>query len=74
VTGPDPGVWIGAPPITIGRYNKEGTLVVNLIDSKTSKSVWAALVTKSYGGQNEIPGKIEKAIAEMFKKYPIKPR
>jgi hypothetical protein len=61
------------PIATMGRYNKEGTLAINLIDTRTNKSAWAALVTDSINdkrgsGAKKIPG----ATAAMFKKYPIK--
>ena len=57
----------------IGRYNKEGTLVINLIDAKTKKSAWAGLARETL--KNE-PGsgreKIDKATTRIFEKYPIK--
>src|SRR5689334_2655872 len=34
-----------SPIATMGRYNREGTLAVNLIDSRTKKFAWAGLVT-----------------------------
>jgi hypothetical protein len=61
------------PIATMGRYNREGTLAVNVIDTKTKDYVWAAVVTKNV---NRDPGsgigKIPKAVEEMFRKYPIK--
>lgn len=60
-----------APMATVGRYNHEGTLVVNLIDAKTQKSAWCAMAKESIDNK---PGagqkKIEPAAAKMFKKYP----
>jgi len=61
------------PIATMGRYNKEGTLAVNLIDTKTGKSAWAGIATDSLdnkpgSGAKKIPG----ATAAMFNKYPTK--
>lgn len=65
-----------ATPLTsVGRYNREGTLVVNLIDSRTEKSAWAGLARETIdnhpGGGKE---KIGKATSRMFKKFPAKKR
>jgi hypothetical protein len=61
----------GTPIATMGRYNKEGTLIVNLIDAKAQKSVWIGMVTESLdnkpgSGQKKLPD----AAAKLFKKYP----
>jgi hypothetical protein len=65
----------GDPIATVGRYNKEGTFAVNLIDAKTNKSAWAGLITDSI---DDKPGsgvkKIPKAAAKLFGKYPVKKR
>ena len=68
------GPYLGAydtPIASMGRYNKEGTLVVNLIDPQTKKSAWLGMITESIdnkpgGGQK----KIAPAAAKLFKKYP----
>lgn len=63
-----------APVATLSRYNREGTLVVNLIDASTQKSAWCGMAKESIDNK---PGagkkKIGPAAAKMFKKYP-KPR
>ena len=61
------------PIATMGRYNKEGTLIVNLIDSKTKKSAWIGMIQESIdnkqgAGQKKLPS----AAAKLFKKYPVK--
>lgn len=61
------------PVATMGRYNREGTLAVNLIESRTNTSAWAGLITKSIdnkpgSGLGKIPG----ATRELFRKYPSK--
>jgi hypothetical protein len=63
------------PLATIGRYNREGTLVVNLIDSRTKKSAWAGLARETIDNH---PGagrdKVPKATARLFNKFPVKKR
>jgi hypothetical protein len=55
----------------MGRYNREGTLVVNLIDTRTKKSAWVGMVQESIDNK---PGagrkKLPSAAAKLFKKYP----
>ena len=67
--GPD--MMFDTPIASMGRYNREGSLIVNLIDTKTKKSAWLAMVTESIdnkpgGGQKKIGPAAEK----IFKKYP----
>jgi Domain of unknown function (DUF4136) len=62
---------IGTTPIaTVGRYNKEGTLYVNLIDPRTQKSVWLGISTRALGKPDNFEGDINKATQALFKKYP----
>ena len=66
-----PNMMYGTPIATMGRYNKEGTLVVNLIDTRTKKSAWVGMVQESLdnekgSGQKKLPS----AAARLFKKYP----
>ena len=65
----------GTPIATMGRYNREGTLVINLIDPKTKKSAWTGLARETIDNK---PGagkkKIDQAAADIFKKYPVKPK
>jgi hypothetical protein len=61
------------PVATMGRYNKEGTLAINLIDTQSNKSAWAGLATdsldnKAGSGAKKIPG----ITAAIFKKYPTR--
>jgi hypothetical protein len=57
----------------IGRYNREGTLAISLVDSHTKKYAWAGMITESIDNK---PGagvkKIPKATETLFKKYPVK--
>ena len=63
----------GTAIATMGRWNREGTLAVNLIDSKTKNYAWAAMITESIKttpGSNM--GKIPSATGKLFSKYPAK--
>jgi len=70
----DAALLVGTPIGTLGRYNKEGTLAVNLIDPKTNKSAWSALATSSIDTPERTPPKVRKAITKMFEHYPPKPK
>lgn len=61
--------WGTSPMVTIGRYNKEGTLIVNLIDPRTKKSVWIGLARRALGRPSGREGTINKAAQELFKKF-----
>ena len=67
--GPD--LMYDTPIATMGRYNRTGTLVVNLIDPKTKKSAWVGMVQDSIDNK---PGaglkKLPSAAAKLFKKFP----
>jgi hypothetical protein len=66
--------WGTGAIATVGRYNREGTLVVNLIDPRTKKSVWAGKATRTIkrGKPEQLGRDIEKAAGDLFKKYPAK--
>ncbi len=67
--GPD--MVYAQPVATMGRYNHEGTLIVNLIDTKTKKSAWIGMAKETID-RGEFTGlkKLPEAAAKMFKKYP----
>jgi Domain of unknown function (DUF4136) len=73
-----PGTYatLGDPIATIGRYNRQGSLYLNLIDHRTNKSAWFAMVTDSLPNRSlkpeEIRSKLGKAASDIFKKYPVK--
>lgn len=62
--------WGTSPVATVGRYNKEGTVLVNLIDPRTKKSVWLGMASRAWGKPSTVDSMIAKATAQMFKKYP----
>jgi Domain of unknown function (DUF4136) len=61
------------PIASMGRYNREGTLAINLIDTKTKKYAWAGMITESVDNK---PGagvkKIGPAAEKLFSKFPLK--
>jgi hypothetical protein len=67
LTGAD---WGTSPIATIGRYNKEGTLIVNLIDRRTNKSVWLGIAKRALGRPSSLSKDVDKAATALFKKYP----
>ena len=60
------------PIATMGRYNRRGTLVVNLVDTSTKKSAWVGMATESLDrpGEEKNKAKVSKAEERMFNKYP----
>jgi len=66
----------GTVVASMGRYNREGSLYINLIDRKTKKSVWAGMMTDNLKRgtltAEEITEKLEKTAAGIFKQYPTK--
>ena len=65
-----PSVIGTAPIMTIGRYNKEGTLFVNMIDPRSKMSIWLGMSTRAMGKPSNLKGDIDKAAKALFKKYP----
>jgi hypothetical protein len=65
--------WGTMPIASIGRYNKEATVFVNLIDPKTKKSVWFGVASRAWTNPSNANGSIERAASGMFKKYPQVP-
>jgi hypothetical protein len=59
-----------APIATIGRYNREGTLYVNLIDPHMNRSVWLGISTGALGKPQNVATDIKKAAQALFKRYP----
>jgi hypothetical protein len=59
-----------APLATMGRYNREGTLYVNMIDPRLKKGAWLGISTRALNKPSKIEGDINKAMQAMFKKYP----
>jgi hypothetical protein len=62
--------WGTSPITTIGRYNREGTLIVNLIDPAAKKSVWLGFAKRALGKPSNRKRDIDKAARDLFKKYP----
>lgn len=71
IYGPSPDTdWGSTPFISLGRYNRHGTLGVNLIDPKAKKSIWLGLASRALGKPSNRGNDIAKAASDLFKKYP----
>jgi hypothetical protein len=70
----DGATWGTAPLASVGRYNREGSLVVNIVDPRTNKSLWTGLTRRTISKKE--PGEhgpdLDKAANDLFKKYPPK--
>jgi hypothetical protein len=67
-------LYFATPVATMGRYNRRGSLIINLIDSKTKKSAWAGIAVENLNDKRGAGlKKIPKAAANLFKKYPVPP-
>src|SRR5215203_5463955 len=61
------------PIATMGRYNHKGSLIVNLIDTRTKKSAWAGVAEEDIQKTPEAgQKKITNAARNLFKKFPGK--
>lgn len=63
------GVSTVAP---VRRVNREGTLFVSFLDTKTEKSVWAGYATQALGRSAALGRDIDKAASRLFRKFPKK--
>ncbi len=55
---------------TLQYATQRATLMVDLVDSSTKLLAWRLYVDQSYGGPNDPPNKMQKALAKGFAKYP----
>jgi hypothetical protein len=70
---PGPDLYFGTPVATMGRYNRKGSLLLNLIDTKTKKSAWSGIAEEDLDNvQGSGQKKIGKAAENLFKKFPVK--
>ena len=76
MAGMDPYMMYGTPVATMGRYNHEGSLLLNLIERQSNKSAWSAMATKTLPKPplkpDEVRKKLGQAAADIFEKYPKK--
>ena len=71
------GAGIGAPLRYLAGHFLDrrlhwGTLVVNLIDQVTQKSVWVGLATGRFDKPDQLESKVRQAVAKMFSRYPVR--
>jgi len=63
---PEPGSWVS-------EVEKNGSLVVDLVDASSKDMVWRGVATDTLSDKTKKNGhKLNKAIRRMFKKYPPK--
>jgi hypothetical protein len=69
-------VTVSDPMTVVGQFNRQGSLYLNLIDSRTNKSAWFAMVSDSLPNRtlrpDEMRAKLDKAAKNIFNKYPVK--
>jgi len=66
-----PGVkWIGDPNAHSMRSYREGTLVFEVIDTKTDEMIWSGWVTELAPSIEKLRAKAEKATRSVFKHFP----
>jgi hypothetical protein len=74
ISGPD--TLYGTPIATLGRWNRQGALYINLIDRLTKKSAWSAMASDTWPSAtlnpDEIRSRLNRAATDIFKKYPLK--
>jgi hypothetical protein len=73
----DSGVTTSDYTEGVVNFNREGSLYVNLIDTRTKKSAWLGMVKDSLPPREvlkpeDIRKKLQKAATDLFKKYPKK--
>lgn len=69
----DIAMWnIGGYPAAPGRTYKKSSLVMGVVDNKSSQTVWAALYTDNFGDPDKLRERIENAVAKAFAKFPKK--
>jgi hypothetical protein len=64
--------WIGDPRAHEIRSYKEGTLVFEVIDTKTGEMVWSGWTTELAPTSEKLQAKAPKATSKIFKYFPAK--
>lgn len=69
---PITGAWGGSASGTPLPHLMKGTLAIDLVDARQQHLVWRAVANTNldYENRNKMLNQVNKAIAEMFKKYP----
>lgn len=69
---PITGAWGGSAPATPLPHLMKGTLAIDLVDTRKRNLVWRAVANTNldYDNRNKMLNQVNKAIVEMFKKYP----
>lgn len=69
---PITGAWGGSAPATAMPQLLKGTLAIDLVDAHSKHLVWRGVANANlaYDDRNKMLNQVNKAVAEMFKKYP----
>lgn len=69
---PITGAWGGSAPATAMPQLLKGTLAIDLVDAREKHLVWRAVANTNlaYDNRNKMLNQVNKAVSEMFKKYP----
>jgi len=62
--------WYDPGYVTTQFSEQRASLIVDLIDRSTSVLAWRLYVDEKFGGPNDPPGKLRKAMEKGFAKYP----
>jgi hypothetical protein len=62
--------WTPAGGMAMGGAVKGGTLAAALVDPKIKKGIWSGMAFEGVGMLGKIGGSVDKAVSEIFKKYP----
>lgn len=66
-----PGVkWIGDPNAHSMRSYREGTLVFEVVDTRTEEMIWSGWVTELAPTMEKLQAKAEKATRKVFRHFP----
>jgi Domain of unknown function (DUF4136) len=73
-----PGYYVGgSAPIAGGQITasnyEEGTLVINMYDTRTGHVIWSGGARKALTGSSDVEGVIKMAVKAIFAKLPKKP-
>ena len=61
--------WAPTTQVVVNRVNREGTLVIGLVDPKSNKPAWSGFASEALHPE-AIAKTVDKAAAKLFKKLP----
>lgn len=64
------GAWAGGPQYTEVTQYTEGTLILDFVDSKTRKTVFRGIASRTVGDPKSNVAKIKEAVEKIVAGYP----